>query len=210
MHRFKYSHKQTIFGIIIVLTLNLPGQSYAQAKLYRYINDRGVVVIDYSIPSRYVPLGYEVLNRQGQVVEKIEPAPTGKELETQELQQGIFNEYKKLKRRYSNTDDIERAKQRKLANVETNIAILNGNINGLNSNMETLVSQAAKQERLGKAVSETILKKMDNLKMELSVAENLLKTRKAESRSISERYENEKKRFRAGEALLKEWSTNNQ
>jgi len=206
MHRFKHTYRALTISSVIALGLALSSPSYAQAKLYRYINDRGVVVIDYSIPSQYVPYGYEVLNNRGQVVEKIEPTPTGKELEAKQQQQDIFDDYKKLKRRYSNIDDIERAKQRKLENLETNIAILNGNISGLNSNMETLIAQAAKQERLGRTVSKTLLEKMETLKKELSVANNLLRIRQEESTTIVNRYEDEKVRFEAGESLLQEWS----
>lgn len=206
MYRFKHTYQAFTIGSLITLGLALSNPAYAQAKLYRYINDKGVVVIDYSIPSQYVPFGYEVLNNHGQVIKKIEPAPTGKELEVKRQQQNIFDDYKKLKRRYSDIDDIEHAKQRKLENLETNIAILNGNISGLNSNMETLIAQAAKQERLGRPVSKTILEKMETLKTELSVAENLLKIRQEESKTIVKRYEDEKIRFKAGEALLQEWN----
>lgn len=201
-------HKNTSLNTIIFLAFLIIGANcssgYAQSKLYRYKNDRGVVVIDYSIPSQYVAKGYEVLNNRGQVIEKIEPEPSGEELAEKERQQSILNDYRKLKRRYSTVDDIERAKQRKLVSLETNIAILNGNINGLNSNMETLISQAAKQERLGRAVPKTLLQKMDNLKAELKVAEGLLQLRQQENNDIINRYNDEIVRFEEGYSLAKE------
>ena len=34
----------------------------AAADLYRYINDEGNVVVDYTVPPEFVSRGYEVLN----------------------------------------------------------------------------------------------------------------------------------------------------
>lgn len=209
--------QRTSLGKVLLLCsawaiVALASVTSAQTKLYRYINDRGVVVIDYTIPSEYVPKGYEVLNSNGQVIEKIEPEPTGEELAQKQKQQKILNDYLKLKLRYSDIEDIEQARDRKLSSLATNIAILKGNIKGLNKNMEALVSQATRQERMGRAVSNSLLEQIDDTKTELDIAQHLLSLRVAESEKTTKRYENEMVRFSKGEALAKKmnYSSNTQ
>ena len=47
-----------------------------EVRLYRYIDSRGVTVIDrLGVPAEYVAKGYEVLNARGRVVQVIPPAP---------------------------------------------------------------------------------------------------------------------------------------
>ena len=44
------------------------------AELYRYINDKGVTVLDRSVPPQYVGRGYEVLDKDGRVKQVIPAA----------------------------------------------------------------------------------------------------------------------------------------
>ena len=51
-----------------MLLLGLLGATVAQAELYRYVDDKGVVVLDrHGVPPQFIGRGYEVLNDQGRV-----------------------------------------------------------------------------------------------------------------------------------------------
>ena len=50
------------------------------AELYRYVDERGVVVLDrHGVPPQHISRGYQVLNEQGRVVREVPPAPSAEE-----------------------------------------------------------------------------------------------------------------------------------
>lgn len=120
------------------------------AELYRYQNELGVTVVDWTIPAAYVSDGYEVLSESGQVVRVVPPAKTETELERDaaaqrareaeaaaeaaQLERDTF-----LLRRYSTVRDIEAARDRSLRELDIRIAILN-------SQRDTLSQQLARHE----------------------------------------------------------------
>lgn len=53
-----------------------------EARLYRYVDSRGVTVIDtQGVPPDYVAKGYEVLNGRGRVIQVVPPAPTAEQID---------------------------------------------------------------------------------------------------------------------------------
>ena len=122
----------------------------APAELYRYQNELGVTVVDWTIPAAYVSDGYEVLSESGQVVRVVPPAKTETErerdaaaerareaeaaAEAAQLARDTF-----LLRRYSTVEDIEAARDRSLRELDIRIAILN-------SQRDTLSQQLARHE----------------------------------------------------------------
>ncbi len=58
-------------GLILGVALLLPAASEA-ARLFRYTDERGNLVISYTIPNDRVKYGYEVVNENGQLIETVE------------------------------------------------------------------------------------------------------------------------------------------
>ncbi|WP_143247571.1 hypothetical protein [Agaribacterium haliotis] len=181
-------------------------QLYAQTGevLYRYVNEHGVPVINHSIPARYAQKGYEILNRSGEVIKVVAPAPSQDEIAEAEQRRNLLAEFKILKRRYSSIDDIEQAKQRKLDSITTNIRILNGTISNLESNIDDLVSNAAVFERKGRAVPENLLNQIKDARAELDVSKDMLDYRQQEFNDTAKKYDEDIRTFIHGEKLEKE------
>lgn len=175
----------------------------AEYTLYRYNNEDGVPVINSTIPAHYAQNGYEIINAAGQVIKAVPPAPSNADIEKAEKEQKALAAYKVLKRRYSSVNDIENAKQRKLANIDTNISILNGTIRNLTSNINLLVSRAAEQERAGRKVHQGILTQLEASKAELQISEDLLQYRQDEYLETTKKYDYDIRAFIYGEKLEK-------
>jgi len=175
----------------------------SQHVYYRYINEDGVKVLDHSIPPEYAQTGYEVLNASGQVVKVVPPAPSADEIARNAIEREIQERYARLKRRYSSTDDIESAKQRRLRNISTNISILNGNINTLNAQIEGITSKAADFERRGEKVPKKILDDLAAVRVELAIAEELLQIRNTEHQEVISKFDQDILAFAKGEAMEK-------
>jgi len=196
--------KNTI-ACIVAFTMMISFSAAAQeaGTLYRYVNEQGVRVINSSIPAQYAQGGYEIINTSGEVLKVVPPAPKAEEIEQANKEREILNTYNLLKRRYSTLDDIERAKTRRLKNIETSISILEGSITHLEDNINTLVKQAADMERAGRKVHNSLLKQLSDTRAELEISEDLLAYRKSEFSETSQKYDEEIRDFIRGEQLEK-------
>lgn len=135
-------------------------------ELYRYTNDQGVVVLDrQGVPPQHIGKGYEVLNEQGRVVRSV--APTSREEMQRQLNaQAQAGADERLLRLYASPEDVERAKARKLAELDSVIGIARGNLQSLHTQQANLQSQAAEHERAGRKVPEALIGQLDTLKKE--------------------------------------------
>ena len=133
--------------------------------LYRYVDSRGVTVLDrQGVPPEYVGKGYEVLNQRGRVVQTIPPAPSADELRDAQAAKLQSDADAHLLRLYSSVEDVDRAKSRRLAELEGLIVVAQGNIQNLIAQQGSLQTQAADQERAGHPVAKTLLDQLDDLR----------------------------------------------
>ncbi|MCI8208648.1 hypothetical protein AUC61_03795 [Pseudomonas sp. S25] len=136
-----------------------------QPLLYRYVDSRGVTVLDrQGVPPEYVAKGYEVLNAQGRVVQVVPPPPTADEIHQAQAKKAQANADAQLLNLYSNVEDVDRAKARKLSELDALIALAQGNLKGLNTQQATLQGQAADLERAGKTVPQSLIEQMSDLR----------------------------------------------
>lgn len=195
-----------LFRLSLVLFLAGVGSPVYAQNFYRYVNDDGVKVLNHSIPPEYAQKGYEVINASGKIIKVVPPAPSAEEQAQFALEQEIIREYERLKHRYSSPEDIESTKQRRLRSIESNISVLKGNINGLTSQVEKIMSDAARFERRNQQVPEHILKQLDDANAEIKVAEGLLEMRKQDMKDTADKYDEEIARFIEGEKLMEQKS----
>ncbi|WP_426116675.1 DUF4124 domain-containing protein [Pseudomonas sp. DSP3-2-2] len=133
--------------------------------LYRYVDSRGVTVLDrQGVPPEYAAKGYEVLNARGRVVQVVPPPPTAAELEQEQAAKAKAAADAQLLRQYSSVDDVDRAKARKLAELDALVEVAKGNILNLNAQQSGLQKQAADQERAGRPVPQTLIDQLADLR----------------------------------------------
>ena len=177
----------------------------AQMKYYRYVNNDGVKVISHTIPPEYTQKGYEVITHTGKVLQVVAPAPDPEELQQQETarakERELMAEYEVLARRYSSIKEIYAARDRRLAHLDANIAILRSNIGNINGQVETLMKKAAEVERSGRDVPPQILQNIEETRAELRTTEEMLQARLDEHGIIHEEYEKQVELFKRGKAL---------
>lgn len=187
----------------MALVLLAPSLAAADANVYyRYLNNQGIRVLDDSVPPEYAQKGYEVVSLSGEVIKVVPPAPDAEDLARKAAIAQLREEFQRLDRRYSSLADIEAAKQRKLDNIETNVALVRGNISGLQAQIGNLMAQAANIERAGREVPSSLLEKVADTRAELATAEDLLQTRLQEYEQTAARYEQDKATYRRGKQLV--------
>ena len=148
----------------MLVLLGVLATNFAFGDLYRYVDDKGVVVLDrHGVPPQFIGKGYEVLNEQGRVTRIVPPAPTAEERQRLLEAEARATSDMQLLRLYASEKDVERAKVRKLAELDGVIGISRGNLQALRAQQENLQGQAANHERAGRAVPETLLVQINNL-----------------------------------------------
>lgn len=136
-----------------------------EVLLYRYVDNRGVTVMDrQGVPPEYVGKGYQVLNAQGRVVQVVAPAPSAEQIRQAEAAKVQAGADAQLLRQYRSVDDVDRAKTRKLAEIDALIGVAQGNIQGLAAQQASLQGQAADLERGGRPVPQSLVDQMSDLR----------------------------------------------
>ncbi|MFY1665949.1 DUF4124 domain-containing protein [Pseudomonas sp. Pseu.R1] len=138
---------------------------------YRYVDSRGVTVLDrQGVPPEYAGKGYEVLNQRGRVIQVVPPAPTADQAREAREAQAAAQAAKvqsdadaQLLHLYSSVSDVDRARTRKLAEIDALISVAHSNIQGLANQQASLQSQAADQERAGHPVPQGLIDQMSDL-----------------------------------------------
>ncbi|AXA64523.1 DUF4124 domain-containing protein [Pseudomonas oryzihabitans] len=144
---------------LLLIALPLAGQA---AELYRYLDRNGTLVIDrQGVPPEYAGKGYDVLNEQGRVVRKVAPALPAAELDRQarERQQAVVDG--QLRKLYSNVEDVDRAKARKLTEFDGLMQIKKANLEAARQLQSQLMEQAAVQQRNGQALPTDLQARLD-------------------------------------------------
>lgn len=146
----------------LLLGLLLPVVASA-VELYRYTDERGTTVLSrQGVPPEHIGRGYQVLNEQGRVIRVIPPAPTAEELQRMRLEKARALSDVQLLRLYSTPEDVERARQRKLAELDGLIGVARGNLQSVRTQQGNLQSQAAEHERAGREVPAHLLAQIEN------------------------------------------------
>lgn len=174
--------------------------------MYRYVNEQGVKVLNHTIPPEYAQHGYEIVNKHGEVLRTVDPSVDAAYLEEEKLRIQQEEERRQwdrdLLKRYSTVADVEAAKSRRLAEIETSIAILHGNIRSLDSQIAREQAKAAEQERQGRNISESILVNIENFKVERVAAERQIEAREQDYQAMSDRFDRDIERFRVIQEAL--------
>jgi hypothetical protein len=170
-----------------------------EQRLYRYINNDGVVVVDWQIPAEYIAKGYQVLNEQGIVIDRVEPLAEG--VDGEQLRRARLaadaerRRDESLLRKYSTVADIEAARDRALRELKIRISILKSNLRSFRQTIENQQLQIATAERQGEAVSTVALEKIATLRAEIASTERAIAEREKEAEDLSALYEKDMQRF---------------
>lgn len=138
-------------------------QASFAVEYYRYTDERGITVINrQGVPPHLIGKGYKVLSEQGRVIRVVPRAPTPEEYRQMQADKERAKSDRQLLMLYTRIEDIDRARDRKVADIDGQISIARGNLLSVNSLKSDLQAQAASQERAGRTVSASLLKQIED------------------------------------------------
>ena len=172
--------------------------AYAADKVYRYINDKGVVVIDDNVPPQYARGGYEVLSISGQLLEVV-PPQTDKSLAETEAEMQAAQVRKRedqfILANYKSIEEIEQARERKLLQLKRELQLVESNVADTRKQRNEERARAAKYQRAGKSVPSSVIQVLAELDDQERKAEILLTARNKELEGVNVLYDRYKSRF---------------
>lgn len=145
------------------------------SQLYRYKDEHGNIVLNRTIPPKFVGQGYDILNDQGRLITQVPPALSEQEIAirdaeierqkqrrlAQEKQDIIDDELKQL---YSHPNDAVRILKRRVQDILGVIQIKKNQIETTNKEILEQQGIAAERQRNGLAIPDSLTGKIAKLK----------------------------------------------
>ena len=148
-HTFKILPHNYKLIALVLLVVSILSTALLQAGLYRWVDENGVVHFGDRIPAKYAKIEREIYSSQGVVIDVLPAEKTKEQLVAEELQRQFLLEQERLAKlaalrdktllsSYANVNDIERTRDNKLAQVKTQIQLLDLNLENLSQQQKSL------------------------------------------------------------------------
>ena len=197
--------KRVAIGSLLCALVAAPGLCHAE-NFYRYLNEQGSVVVDFRVPTQYVKGGYEILNRDGMVIEVVPPeldasqrndqAGYRRRAEAAKAEQERLRRWdESLLRRYSTVEDIEAARDRALRDLRIRVSILKSNRRSLRQKIENAQARVAEAERLGRDPATIDLDLINETKAEIDTIERAVGDREQQIARVNADFQADIERF---------------
>jgi len=195
-----------INGILFLLFIIMMTTSVQAAKFYRFTDEAGKIVVSSTLPPEVSQKGYDIVNEMGVILETVAPRKTPEQLREELANKARLEEEAKRRREqqqldsilinsYTDISDIERARDGELTAKDRDVMLLKQNIRRLTRMLEDTQTRAARDERLGKAVSKRILQEVDGFKKRIAAESDEVKKVESQKVRIAERYSSSIIRF---------------
>lgn len=183
-----------------VLALYWAFSATAEAKLYKWVDEKGETHYGEVIPPEYAGQEKAQFNEKGREIKKKEAVDDAAQREKQEEEKRVVMEQRRkdqaLINTYSNESEIDLARDRNLQQVEARIDSVKTLLKTAQSNLDHFNKEEVAAKKAGKPVHETLKadiaeaeKKLEKLKQDLVSAQQ----KEAEIRAS---YEADKARYR--------------
>lgn len=195
-------------ALLLAALAALPG-AWAQTT-YKWVDEKGVVHYTDKMPPEMINKGATVLDKQGRTVKKVDPALTAeqraaKEAEEERQRQAarerdvVERRNRALLQSYTSEEEIDLAKSRALATLDSQIQSAEGYIVLLQKRKK---EAEAKKAQLGdKPMPDLLARELTTVDIELAKQTAMVERKKQEKVVIAARYDNDRQRWRELRAI---------
>jgi chromosome segregation ATPase len=183
------------------------GTAYAGTKLYKWVDDKGVVHYGSVIPPEYAKQQSEQLNQQGVVVETQEAQKTPEQIAAEAKLKAEQDQAaaaaaakdahdKVLLDTYTSLSDMERDRKSKLNAIDAQINVLNGSITSLQGTLADLQGRSTELTGKGKPVPATLQTQIDNAQKTFVSDQQELLTLRTHKQDVNTQFDNDEARYK--------------
>jgi DNA primase catalytic subunit len=195
----------TDFKILTVMVLGLAFSLPASAKLYKWVDNKGVTHYGETIPPEYANKDRKVLNKSGRVTETIdvetrEEREANREAEEKKLADEKLAEEKRrrdetLMATYSNIKEIDLARERNLQQVNARIVNDTSQLKMVTDKLAELQAEVDEMTKSGKKVPFSLHEDISETQARVDKMKLNLEKSRAEKAAVVARYDDDKKRY---------------
>ena len=188
-------------AFFVCMVFSLP----AAAKMYKWVDDKGVTHYGETIPPEYAHRDREVLNKAGRVVDKKEVLTPeerrAKEIEDTQnraAEEVVFEQKRRdkaLLNTYSSVKEINLARARNLQQVEARINSISSQIKAADEKLVGLQKEADGYAKADKKIPVSLRDDLQESQARLTRLQRDLEKFRAEKAAVEARYDAEKARY---------------
>lgn len=193
MARLSINFMNAGFAMLAALLLGAPAAH--AGEWYRYQGDDGVLVMSHHVPPEYADGGYEVVNDHGRVLRVVprqlspeeivvRDRELAREAEIEAERQLALQHDNELMQLYATPEEVELARDRKLASIDEVINTLLGDVQQLRNKQRLYQTQAAEKERGLLPISREILTNLETVQHQMVETRREIDTRRKERDQI--------------------------
>lgn len=196
----------TKYKLLVALVIGTAFSLPAAAKLYKWVDDKGVTHYGETIPPEYANKDREELNKAGRVVEKKEVL-TPEERSARELEETRKREDdeavleqkrrdKALLNTYSNVKEIDLARGRNLQQVEARVNSIGSQLKMVDGKLIGLQKETDNYTKANKEIPASLREDLQETQARLAKLQQDMKKSRAEKAGVEARYDADKARYK--------------
>lgn len=185
--------------VIIAVTCVLSGNVEAKKKLYKWVDENGIVSYSDKVPPVQIKKQHEEINGQGVILEKVGNARTKEEFQAEKKAKLIkIAEEKEVEKQnkireniikaYTNESEIIRLKEERLLALKRNIEQAEESLVFQNESREQLLSRAADSERNGNKISKVLKSRIKIVEDKIMYQEEYIIVKKEEIGTVNKKF----------------------
>ncbi len=189
-----------LIALFVGITFSLP----AAAKMYKWVDDKGVTHYGETIPPEYANKDRVELDK-GRVTKKIEimsreDRQAQKETEDKKREADKVTRDQKLRdttltNTYSNSGEVDLARKRSLQQVEARITSNQSQLKMAKASLVGLQQEAEKRTKANQPVSESLQEELSQSQSRIARLQKNLETSLAEKASVEAKFDADKARY---------------
>ena len=192
-------------GLLIALVAGITFSLPATAKLYKWVDDKGTTHYGETIPPEYANKDRTELNKSGRAIKKIEvPTPAERQAQEKADAKKRADEKSALERKrrdmtltstYSNSKEIDLARNRNLQQVNARINNNNSQLKLANDNLLGLQKESEGYTRANKPIPKDLQDDIREAQARVAKLQQNLEKSLAEKAAVEARYDADKARY---------------
>ena len=192
---------------MVTLALLVTAADANAARLYRYLNAKGITEISRSVPNDRVKHGYEVIDSMsGRVLDIIAPELSPEEADAQARRERELAACEaavgRVRSLYQSIEDINYAEKQSLRSIETRISNAQANLAHVRNQQRELEDQAAMMERAGNEPTAMLMANIERAKSQILTLQGEIDSRNEDKDSSQSRFDEDRRLFAQESCLL--------
>lgn len=191
--------------LLIALLVSLAFSQPATAKVYKWVDDKGVTHMGDTIPPEYANKDRTELNKSGRAIKKDEVlnADERRVKDQTDTQKRVADEAALESRRrdkallstYSNSAEIDLARKRNMQQIEARVSSMASQVNIVNERLLGLKKEADARTSAGKKLPPSLQEDLQETQTRLGKLKEDHEKSKAEKAAMEARYDADKARY---------------